>query len=132
MSRPRTARDTGSITALMVCVVGIFVACAGLVLDGGRFVAARTRSAAIAEEAARDGAQELRGLRKGRLEIDVERAVARSRRYLDRIGATGTVLASPRSVTVTVTVEVHPVLLGVVGLGSRTVSISRTAEPVDR
>lgn len=132
MRRAGRATDAGSITALMVCTIGIFVACAGLVLDGGRFVAARTRSAAIAEEAARDGAQELHRLREGRLEVHIERAEARALDYLRRIGARGSVAAGPRSVTVTVTVSVRPVLLGVLGLGSRTVSISRTAEPVDR
>ena len=116
----------------MVCVAGVFVACAGLVLDGGRLIGARTRSAAIAEQAARDGAQEVHRLRQGRIDIDVARAEARAADYLRRIGVSGSVNADTRSVTVTVTVSVRPVLLGVLGIGARTVQVSRTAEPTDR
>lgn len=132
MNRRSKAQDQGSISALMVCIVSIFIACAGLVLDGGRFVAVRTRNASVAEEAARDGAQEVHRLREGQLEVDIERAEARALDYLRRIGANGVVIASSRSVTVTVTESVNPILLGIVGVASRTVSVSRTAEPTDR
>lgn len=124
--------DAGSISALVVCLVLVFVMCAGLVLDGGRFIAARTHAASVAEQAARDGVQEVHGLHNGLLLVDTVAANARATAYLDSVGASGGVTADPYSVTVTVTAHVQPLVLGIFGVGPRTLHVTRTARPVDR
>ena len=129
--RERQRRDRGSISALVVCVFVVFVACAGLVLDGGRFVAARSQAASVASQAARDGVQAVHRLREGLLVVDVPKARQRAGDYLSSVGATGDVSADESSVTVTVSVTVTPMLLGLFGIGSRTVHVSRTATPFD-
>jgi len=136
--RDRTARsrcagpDAGSISAFVVCLVVVFVACAGLVLDGGRYVAARARAASVAEQAARDGVQEVHGLHNGLLLVNTGPASARAERYLSSVGAQGAVVADPSSVTVTVAMRVQPLILGIFGVGARTARVTRTAQPVDR
>ena len=131
MRRQAVQPDTGSITALVVCLVVVFVACAGLVLDGGRLVGARSQAASQALGAARDGVQAVHHLREGLIVIDVPAAERRAESYLAAAGATGRAVATEDSVTVTVSTAVSPILLGLFGIGTRTVEVSRTATPVD-
>lgn len=130
--RCSSRRDSGAVSALVVCLVITFVICAGLVLDGGRFVAARTRAASIAEQAARDGVQEVHGLHNGLLLVNTPKATARAEAYLRDVGAAGVVVADPTAVTVTATLAVRPLILGLIGVGARRVEVTRTATPVDR
>jgi Flp pilus assembly protein TadG len=132
-SLPRTgSTDRGSISAFVAGLVIVFIACAALVVDGGRFVAARSNAADAAENAARAGAQEVRRLREGILEVDPDRAAARARAFLTESGFTGTASADTLRVTVTVTGSVAPVLLGVFGVSTRVISVTRSATPFDR
>ncbi len=128
----RRSDDGGSISAFVVALVVVFVAVAALVVDGGRFVAARSNAADTAENAARAGAQELRRLRDGAFELDPARAVARAEQFLAAQGVGGTATADTRHVTVTVTTSVAPVMLGLFGVGPRSVVVTRTATPTDR
>ena len=130
-SGARHTDNTGSISALVVCLVVVFVACAGLVLDGGRLVGARSRAAGIALAAARAGVQEVQHLREGLLVLDIPAAERRAQSFLDTAGATGSVTATETTVTVTVAIAVTPLLLGAIGAGGRTVRVTRTASPVD-
>ncbi|MEY4372359.1 MAG: hypothetical protein RL219_1128 [Actinomycetota bacterium] len=123
--------DRGVVSAMVAVLTVVFVACSGLVLDGGRLVAARSQAAARAHEAARAGSQELHRLRSGSLDLDAAGAVARARAYLEGVGATGEVRADERRVTVTVRSVVQPLLLGVLGVGARTVDATRSASPFD-
>jgi len=130
LARPRD--DAGSISAFVVSLFVVFVACAALVVDGGRFVGARSDAADIAENAARAGAQELRQLRAGAFVIDPPRAVARAQAFLASQGMVGAVSADSRRVTVTVTSAVSPVMLGLFGVGARSFSVTRSASAHDR
>lgn len=124
--------EHGSITAFVVVVMVGLVACLALVVDGGRLVAARTRAADLAENAARAGAQEATGLRgDGEWSLDADRAQAAATTFLSQRGVSGTVLVSGRRLTVTVTIEQSLPLLEAFGRGSRTVTATRTAELVD-
>jgi hypothetical protein len=123
--------DNGSITAMVVCLIVTFIACAGLVLDGGRLVGARSRAAGIALAAARDGVQEVHHLREGVIVVNVAAAERRARSFLEVTGGAGSVVATEHTVTVTVSIGVAPLLLGVIGVGRRTVRVTRTATPVD-
>lgn len=124
--------DRGSISAFAAGLVIVFIACAALVVDGGRFVAARSNAADAAENAARAGAQEVRRLREGILEVDPDRAAARAEAFLVESGFIGTASADTSRVTVTVTGSVAPVLLGAFGVGARAISVTRSATPFDR
>ena len=59
-------------------------------------------------------------------------ALRRSQQYLSEAGALGSVSADPAGVTVTVRESVTPLLLGLFGVGGRTIAATRTATPVDR
>ncbi len=127
-----TRDDRGSISAFAVTMTLALLLSAGLVFDGGRLVTARTTAADAAENAARAGAQELVSLRAGDFRLDPARAAQRAEAYLGQMGARGGAVASERTVTVTVSATTHLTMLGLLGLGSRTISVTRRVEAVDR
>lgn len=124
--------DRGTVTAFVAAVAIALLVTAGLVVDGGRIVAARIEAGDAAAAAARAGAQEVVGVRAAVPSIDPARARAAALAFLAASGRRGAVEASSGSVTVTVAVPARPALLGLVGLGPRTVYATRTARPVDR
>lgn len=123
--------EQGSITGFAVCIVLALVVCAGLVLDGGRMVAARIEAADIAENAARAGAQEVVGIQASDWRLDPAAAAARADRYLGEHGGGGSVSASTDAVVVTVERTTEMTLLRLVGVSSRTVTVTRSATAVD-
>lgn len=125
----RTTVDGGSVTAFVVSLTMVFIACAGLAVDGGRVVGAHVRAADVAENAARFAAQEITGIRSGDWSVDPARAARSARSFLAAEGATGTVEVSRRRVTVSVTSSVRPTILRLFGVGVRPVRATRTAEP---
>jgi Flp pilus assembly protein TadG len=128
--RARRRDDRGTVTAFAVVLATALLVCLGLVVDGGRLVDARIEAADLAGAAARAGAQELTGLRAGQRAVDPARAEAAARSFLAAVGASGTASATPAHVTVTVEVHRGFTLLGLAGLGGRTVRATRTATPV--
>lgn len=132
--RARIASDQserGSVSAFVVIMAVALVACAGLVVDGGRLVAGRTEAADHAENAARVGAQEAADLRGEAWSINPAAASAAAQTYLDSHGVSGTVAVSGRTITVTVTVSKTMTLLGVVGPSNRSVTATRAAELIE-
>lgn len=130
--RPGEARarsDDGSVTAFVVGLLAVFVACAGLAVDGGRVVGAHIRVGDVAENAARLAAQEITGIRSGNWQLDDRRAGAAARSLLASEGLTGTVDVGTRRVTVRATTTVQPTLLHLFGVGARQVQATRSAEP---
>ncbi|MGD9530794.1 pilus assembly protein TadG-related protein [Pseudonocardia sp.] len=127
--------DEGHVTAFVVVAVTGLVLVAGLVLDGGNALAARSRAIWIAEEAARAACQQidLAGYRAGRpLVLDRDAADRAGRDYLASAGAGGSVRVDADAVTVTATVRVQPQLLDVLGIGAFEVTgtgAARTAPP---
>jgi Flp pilus assembly protein TadG len=124
-------RDRGSVSAFVIVMAVALVACAGLVVDGGRLVAGRTEAADHAENAARAGAQEAADLRGETWQINPAAAQGAAESYLASQGVVGSVSVNGRTITVTVTVTKSMTLLGVVGASSRQVTASRTSELVD-
>lgn len=122
-------RDHGSVSGFVVVITVAVLACAGLVVDGGRIVGAKVTSADHAENAARVGAQEIVA-RDGRVTIDVVRARQSAAAYLSGVGARGVVVVTPTRITVTVRSTVETTLLSLVGVDSETVSATRSADPV--
>ncbi|MET8763052.1 pilus assembly protein TadG-related protein [Lentzea sp. NPDC004782] len=119
-------------TAFVVVITLAALLFAGLVLDGGLALAAKVRAMGEAQEAARAGAQEidLTAYRVGGiLRLAPERASAAGRDHLAAAGHTGTVSVADNTVNVTVSIT-HPTqLLGLIGIGSITVTGTGAAQP---
>lgn len=127
MSGRDVASDRGSISAFVVIVMSALIACAGLVVDGGRRVTDTVRAADHAGAAARVGAQQISSVRGGVLTIDPHRAMQAAQRYLDARRLTGDVQATSVRVTVTVQISTPTALLHLVGVDRSTVRVTRSA-----
>lgn len=124
--------EHGRVTAFVVIIATACLLFAGLVLDGGLALAAKTRTIGQAQEAARAGAQELdltayRNGSPARLNPSAARATAE--RYLASIGVTGTVSATGDVVRVHVDGHQRTQLLNAVGITDITVSGDGQAHP---
>jgi len=129
---PRLRGDAGQVAPMTVILVVSILALSGLVLDGGRLLAARREANAVAAGAARAGAQavDAAAVRASGSGLDAEAATASAQAYLDSSGVEGTVVVAADEVTVTVTKTAHPVLLSLVGMGDRPVTGHGTARLV--
>lgn len=123
-------RDRGSVSGFVVVITLVVLSCAGLVIDGARIVGAKVSAADHAENAARVGAQQIVELRSGLRIVDPARARDSAKRYLVSHGVNGTVAISNNTVTVTVQATVATTLLQLVGVSSKTVHASRSANPI--
>ncbi len=125
--------EDGSLTAFTAVVALALFALAGLVVDGGRSVAAHATAVNEAAEAARVGAAQLSvaQLRAGSVVIDAPAAVRACEQYLAQLNIRGT--TSVNVIAQTVTVKIHAadptVMLGIVGITS--LSVDATASAVD-
>lgn len=134
MTAAMTARDDrGQVTAFVAVMAAAFILCLGLVYEGGELLQERRRTAALAQEAARVGAQQLdwNAYREGTEEVplDPAAAAAAAQAFLSSAGATGTVSVSGGTVTVTCTSSYSFTL---VPAGSTTVETTATARPYTR
>lgn len=127
------ARDeNGRVTAFVVVITTACLLFAGLVLDGGLALAAKTKAIDHAQEAARAGAQELdlaTYRAGGDARLDPSAAQAAAQRYLGAVGATGTVTADATTVRVHVDAQQRTQILGLIGLGEIAVSAEGQAHP---
>lgn len=125
------SRDDGVITAFVVGITLTLMVATGLAFDSGRLVATRIELADHAENAARLAAQEVTGIRSGNPRIDPLKGRRVASSYLANHGVEGTVEVGLRSVSV----EVHGVqdmsILKLVGITSKSVSVTRSAEITD-
>ena len=131
MSRPR-AQD-GQVTVFVVVVFVALVAVAGLVIDGGRALAARRRAIDEAEAAARAGAQALSidaYRSSATVTLDPAGARAAALSYLAATGDTGQVAISGGVITVTVEVHQPVTILGIAGVGTMTLTGTARAQLV--
>lgn len=134
--RRRTHRlrkdEDGRVTAFVVIITLAALLFAGLVLDGGLALAAKVRAMGEAQEAARAGAQEidLAAYRAdGTLRLVPQQASAAAHSYLAAAGHTGTVSVAGNTVNVTVSINQPTQLLGLVSIGSITVTATGQAQP---
>lgn len=133
MTTTRAHGQDGQTTAFVVTMIGTLLLCAGLVLDGGLVLAARTRLIGDADAAARAGAQELdlaAYRTTGRLQLDPARAATAARARLRAAGEHGQVTITGDQVHVTAATTVHTQLLRIAGLSEITVHAGGTAHPV--
>jgi hypothetical protein len=126
--------ESGQVTPFVTVLTLALLLCAGLVVDGGRVLAARRQAADLAASAARAGAQavsidELRTT--NRQLLDPAEATEAAQHYLDVAGhPDGDVSVSGDSVEVRVRLTTPLVILRLVGLGERTVTGSGRARSV--
>lgn len=128
----RLSGDEGTVTAFVVVFVLALLLLAGLVIDGGLALAARIRAVDAAQAAARAGAQvlDLATYRAtGQVRLEQVAAAADARAYLVAAGQTGTIITTPTTVRVTVTLTQRMQLLSLAGLRSITVSGTGIAYP---
>ncbi|MFY7069706.1 TadE/TadG family type IV pilus assembly protein [Nocardiopsis changdeensis] len=122
--------DRGQVSAFVAVMAVAFIACLGLVYEGGELLQARRQTATLAQEAARVGAQQLdwNTYREGADEVPLDPAAASAaaQAFLSSAGATGTVSVSGDTVTVTCTMSYSFTL---VPAGSTTVETTATARP---
>ena len=121
--------EHGSVSAFVVALMGTFVACAALAVDGGRLVATYVEMSDHAGNAARRGVQEVTSLRSGDPIVDGDRARRAARTYLAHNKLEGDVVTEERAVTVRVSTSVSMAILGLVGVGDRIITVARTAVP---
>lgn len=125
----RLRGDDGNLSVFVVIVTTALVLAAGLVLDGGRLLAARRLAADIAGNAARAGAQAVDEpeLRSGRASVDPVAGHDAVVAYLASTPATGSARIAGDTVTVDVRMPVRMQLLGLADVGDATVTASRQA-----
>lgn len=124
--------DDGSIGVFATVITLALVLVAGLVLDGGRLLAARRQVDDIAANAARAGAQAIdeTSLRSGGTTVDPVAGGDAVSVYLAATPATGTARIAGDTVTVDARLAVPMLLLGLAGVGSTTVTARRQARAV--
>ncbi len=101
----------------------------GLVIDGGRAVAAQSAAAGEAEQAARLGADQIsvQAVRLGRVAIDPAGATRSADAYLRAVGVVGTVTVVGQTVSVRIQSWEPTVVLGVIGVEHIGISASASA-----
>lgn len=120
---------------IIVLLTPVLFAFAGLVLDGGRAIAARQRAVDIAEQAARSGVDALDEtvLRSTGVDsVDPTQARAAACRYvsMEDPDAGCAVRVQGATVRVSVTTTTPTVLLGLIGFNRFTATGTATAAPV--
>jgi hypothetical protein len=121
-----TSGMRGSISGLVVCLVVSMMAVVGLSVEGGRVVKTYGELASLAGSAARLGGQQVVGIQDGQIRIDKPQATATMADFLKLHHTGGEVTIGTTSVKVTLRRTVHLPFLRIVGVGSRTVTVSRS------
>jgi len=121
--------DTGSIAAFAVLLLVAMVALLGLVVDGGKGMAAQQAAHAEAEQAARAGAGALSvdGLRSGQFVVDQQAAINAAVAYTVQAGHPGIAMVSNSTVTVNIRYSMSTDVLGLIGISSMQISVSASA-----
>ena len=124
-------RNRGSVSAMVVCLITATMSLAGLAYDGGRVVSTYMQMSDAAQNAARLGGQQLVGIRNGHPHIDEGLATSAMRAYLVVRGLTGSFDIQGTRATVVVSTKVPMRILGIIGVGERTIRVNRTVDVVD-
>ena len=125
----RTDDERGSVSAMVVCLVGALVTLGLFMFESGRFIDGYLRISDVTENAARMGAQSIVGIRAGSPRVDQRAASEAGRDYLASEGVSGTMTAKGNEIIVRVTFRWAPSVLSF--LGNRNIPITRSAHVVD-
>lgn len=125
------ADDSGGIATTFAAGIAVgLIAVIALVGDGGRLLSSRRQAGDVASGAARAAAQEIDVVafrQTGEVVLDAAAAEDAAQAYLDALAAGGSASVAGDVVTVTVSRQVDLPLLGLIGVGSRTVAATRQA-----
>jgi len=131
--RIRDRDQRGSATVFMLGFATVLIVGAGLVVDGGLALNARSRLTDDAEQAARAGANaiDVPSLRdRGQLVVDPSRASAIAAGFLSERGYQNiSVSVNGNRVTASAESTADTAILGLIGIGSFTVRGDAVAEP---
>lgn len=119
--------ERGSLSAFVVSMTTGCLALVAFVHDSGRSLAHYVTVADAAQNAARIGAQSIVDIRAGNPRIDSDAAIARAQKYLHDSGLSGSVQTDHQTVTVRVERTMSLTLLGVFGVGSQKIRVTRSA-----
>lgn len=125
------SENKGSLSAMVVCLVMATMSLAGLAYDGGRVVSTYMAVTDAAQNAARLGGQQIVGIRDGHPHIDENLATSTIRAYLLARGLMGTFDIQGTKATVVVSRKIPMRILGIIGVGERTIRVNRTVDVVD-
>lgn len=129
----RRCRDSdGSIVIVVLLVVPLVFLIAGFVLDPTLLLVDKGRAFAVANAAARAGADEIapEARRQDRLDLDPVAAREAAQRYLNDAGWSGTVTVTPNQVVVEVQGFRQAHLLRAFGFQGKRVRAVGAAEPI--
>ena len=130
--RYRRRGDDGQLLAMTAVFMAMFLALAGLVADGGRYLDARQAAASEAEQAARAGAASLDvgQLHAGTLTIDPAAATAAAEQYMRTAGHPGVAWVAGNTVYAQISYRQPTQLLGIIGVGSLQITVTESATDV--
>ncbi len=125
----RLCEENGSFTVFVAVLTLALFALVGLVVDGGRAVAAQSAVTGEAEQAARLGAAQIsvRAIRSGTVAVDPTAAVRVADAYLRTVGTVGSVTVAGQTVSVHIESSEPTVILGIVGVQQIGISASASA-----
>ena len=126
-----SSHSRGSISALVVCLVMGFVSLAGLAFDGGRAIDTYVEASDVAQNAARLGAQQLVGIRSNRPRIDAQASQRLMQSFVSSHDMNASYVIDGTTAQVTIERQVPMRILGLFGIGNRTVRVTRFADIVD-
>jgi Flp pilus assembly protein TadG len=121
--------ESGSFTVFVAVLTLALFALVGLVVDGGRAVAAQSAATGEAEQAARLGAAQIsvEAIRSGAVSVDAAAAVRVAEAYLQTVGTAGSVTVTDQTVSVRIESSESTVILGIVGVEQIGISASASA-----
>ena len=125
-------RGGGAVSVPVAVLLLALLAVAGLAVDGARTAPQVATADAVAEEAARAGAQavDLAAAQRGQARLDPTAARTAAQRYLTATGMSATVTVTGDRIQVDVTATTPTVLLGLVGVETITSTGSAQAQLV--
>ena len=121
--------EGGSFTVFVAVLTLALFSLIGLVIDGGRAVAAQSAATGEAEQAARLGADQIsvQDIRSGVVAIDPSGAMHAANEYLRAMGTAGAVSVVGQTVNVQIRTSEPTVVLGIIGIQKIGISASASA-----
>jgi Flp pilus assembly protein TadG len=130
---PRRHRgEDGQFLAMTAVFMTMFLALAGLVADGGRYLDAKQAAASEAEQAARAGASsiDVGELHAGTVALDPAAAVTAAETFMTSSGHPGTAWVVGNTVYAQISYRQPTQLLGIIGVGSLQITVTESATDV--
>jgi len=124
--------EDGQFLAMTVVFMTMFLALAGLVADGGRYLDAKEAAASEAQQAARAGAGSLDvgQLYAGVVALDPDSATAAAESFMTSAGHPGTAWVVGNTVYAEISYRQPTQLLGIIGVSSLQITVTQSATDI--